>query len=399
MTDKKLSKMRVQFVERVNEDVIGQLVDDLRDKAVLNPQEAAGVKVSRNKYKQARELIDNVQTKGPKASKIFLQCLLDRDSFLAEELSVSTYLAGTSVCLQVPPIEEIHARSVSAGDVRPLESKNGISLCPRRVFEEIQAKEAAEIYAIGDPKTRTRLALIICNIDFAHCPRRNGAEVDLQQMTLLLEGLGYKVEPETNLTSKAMADCLKRFAAREEHKASDSTFLVLMSHGVRQGLCGVQSQGKDSDILPVDAIFSAFNNRNCPALFGKPKVVIIQACRGENEGVTYVSDREVPRNDSLIPEPSWSPEGYEQDAIRKVHVETDFICLYSSTPDNVSWRSREKGSVFIIELIKQIQEHAWNCNLEEVFRKVLKAFVANPLQMPSKDRTTLTKKFYLFPGH
>lgn len=59
-----------------------------------------------------------------------------------------------------------------------------------------------QIYPISDPRTRTRLALIICNIKFDYLDFRNGAEVDLEQMTLLLEDLGYKVEIRTNLNSQ-----------------------------------------------------------------------------------------------------------------------------------------------------------------------------------------------------
>lgn len=79
---------------------------------------------------------------------------------------------------------------------------------------------------------------------------------------------------------QSMADCLRHFAARKEHQTSDSTFVVLMSHGLRDGVCGVDCQGQNSDLLSIDTVFATFNNRNCQALRGKPKVIIIQACRG-----------------------------------------------------------------------------------------------------------------------
>ncbi|KAL7987078.1 hypothetical protein Chor_005997, partial [Crotalus horridus] len=137
-----------------------------------------------------------------------------------------------------------------------------------------------QIYPINDPRTRTRLALIICNIKFDYLKFRKGAEVDLEQMTLLLEDLGYKVEIMTNLNSQEITICLKNFAAREEHKTSDGMFVVLMSHGHLDSLYGVNSKDKHSDIFSIKTIFSTFNNINCPALRGKPKVVILQACRG-----------------------------------------------------------------------------------------------------------------------
>lgn len=235
--------------------------------------------------------------------------------------------------------------------------------------------------------------MIICNINFAHLLERKGAEVDLAEMRQLLEGLGYTVEVEKDLSSQEMEDCLQRFAARKEHKTSDSTFVVLMSHGLRDSLCGVDCQGRDSNFLSIDTVFSTFNNRNCQALWRKPKVIIIQACRGENDGDVYVSDS------GASSAAQWSPREFEHDAVQAVHVESDFICLQSTTPDNKSWRNPETGSVFLTKLREQLQEHAWQCHLEEIFRKVLLCFEKNPRQMPSKDRTTLSRKFYLFPGH
>ncbi|XP_061460771.1 caspase-1-like [Rhineura floridana] len=396
MADKKLEEIRRQFVAGANKAVIGQVLDELLRKGVLNDEEVEEVKENTKKHDQARTLIDHVRRKGHRASLIFIQELHGQDPFLAGDLGIPDFLSGSPACL--PPPEPGPRASVSAAKARPLESRDGLTLCPLDFFLKIQAEEVNEIYPIKDSKTRTRLALIICNIEFEHLSRRDGAEVDLVQMKTLLEGLGYSVETETNLCSKDMASCLQRFAARPEHKTSDCTFLVLMSHGLRGVLCGVKSQGECSDILPIDTIFSAFNNKNCQALRGKPKVVVIQACRGENKGFAYVSDSVMPPDVPLFPV-LWPPEGLESDAIQKVHVESDFICLYSTTPDHVSWRSPQTGSIFIVQLIKDIKAHAWNCNLEEVFRKVLQSFEKNPCQMPSKDRTTLCKKLYLFPGH
>lgn len=48
---------------------------------------------------------------------------------------------------------------------------------------------------------RTRLALIICNIEFENLPKRDGADVDTRNMKMLLEGLGYNVDVKENLTA------------------------------------------------------------------------------------------------------------------------------------------------------------------------------------------------------
>ncbi|KAL8198730.1 UNVERIFIED_CONTAM: hypothetical protein K2H54_022023 [Gekko kuhli] len=398
MADKKLGEARTQFVEKVNKAVICTVLDDLLEKGVLNDEEVEKVKEKPVTQEQARTLIDGVRKKGHKASLIAIQSIHARDVFLAEQLGLTVFLEGSpSQPLQAPGPRAI----LSVEETQPVEFRQGIKRCPPDVFDKFQREESNKIYPIiRDLKTRTRLALIICNIDFesACFSRRDGAEVDKAGMERLLTGLGYKVESHTNLCSEEMADHLRKFAARKEHETSDSTFVVLMSHGLRAGLCGVKSQGENSDILSHDTIYSILNNKNCPALRDKPKVIIIQACRGENKGVIYVSCADTPSADSLLPAPQL-PEKYESDALRRVHVESDLICFCSTTPDNVSWRSPQTGSIFIVQLIKHMQEHTWLYHLEDIFREVQHAFTNNPLQMPTRERATLLKKFYLFPGY
>lgn len=77
-----------------------------------------------------------------------------------------------------------------------------------------------------------------------------------------------------------MATELKAFADRPEHWNSDSTFLVFMSHGTRDGICGKNYSEQYPDILKVNTIFEMLNTKNCQSLKDKPKVIIIQACRG-----------------------------------------------------------------------------------------------------------------------
>ncbi|PNI44713.1 CASP12 isoform 11 [Pan troglodytes] len=116
--------------------------------------------------------------------------------------------------------------------------------------------------------------LNICNKEFNYLHNRNGSELDLLGMRDLLENLGYSVVIKENLTAQEMETALRQFAAHPEHQSSDSTFLVFMSHGILNGICGTKHWDQEPDVLHDDTIFEIFNNRNCQSLKDKPKMVL-----------------------------------------------------------------------------------------------------------------------------
>uniref|UniRef100_A0A8C9FP16 Caspase-1 n=1 Tax=Pavo cristatus TaxID=9049 RepID=A0A8C9FP16_PAVCR len=392
MADQELLRVRVDFVSRVRKAVISNLLDELLAHKVLNQAEVDEVQegnpVTTDK---ARSLIDIVRLKGPRASAIFIDSLRKHDSNLAEQLSLS---AGAE-----PPGAPPAAPSTAGSSSPPLSSQDlqWMQQCPLSEYQRIKEAEGNQIYDIYLPRERrTRRALLICNTNFEHLSQRDGAAVDVKEMTKLLEGLGYNVECHEEKTSQEMVTVMKKFADHKDHLTSDSTFLVFMSHGISTGICGTKSNGT-TDILSFSTIYENFNNKHCRALMGKPKVVIIQCCRGDNIGSVRVCD-------SIDPEmPTFTSDSLKSvqlqgRKIREAHLESDFATLYSSTPDTVSWRSPTEGSVFIQRLVEQFRSHAFNSDLQEMFRKVQRSFENFPRQLPTQERTTMLKKFYLFPG-
>ncbi|XP_045696458.1 caspase-1-like isoform X1 [Phyllostomus hastatus] len=378
MADMVLKSKRKVFIQSVSIGTINSLLDELLDKNVLNQEEMETVKYENyTAMDKARDLIDSVIRKGHHASQIFIIQINACDPHLEKKLGLSSDMAGPAEAAE--------------------ESTDTLKLCPREAFLKLCKERAGEIYSIKERKDRTRLALIICNREFHHLPRREGAELDITGMKGLLEGLGYSVEVQENLTAKEMESVLESFAARPEHKSSDSTFLVFMSHGILAGICGTLHRDEEPDVLPYDTIFRMFNNCHCLSLKDKPKVIIVQACRGANRGVLWVSDSPAALADSS----SQPHEDLEEDAVHRAHVEKDFIAFCSSTPHNVSWRDIKKGSFFISQLITCFQKYSWCCHLEEVFRKVQRSFEQPDVkaQMPTIERLSMTRYFYLFPGN
>ncbi|XP_046494524.1 caspase-1 [Equus quagga] len=400
-----LKEKRRLFIRSVGTGTVNTLLDELLEKRVLNQEEMEKVRdENATVMDKARALIDAVIRKGPQACQIFIGHICEDDPHLAETLGLSSgpqsgnFLKTQDSQAVVHSFPALQAMPDDLAKLALSGPKGSLKLCSPEVVERIWKEKSAEMYPImGKSMTRTRLALIICNTEFDDLSRRAGAEVDIASMKVLLEGLGYSVEVKENLTALDMTTELKAFAARPEHRSSDSTFLVFMSHGIREGICGKKFSEKVPDVLEVNTIFQIFNTRNCPNLRDKPKVIIIQACRGENQGVVWLKDSTGTSGSSS----SLAPDDFEDDAIKKAHVEKDFIAFCSSTPDTVSWRSPTTGSVFIEKLIENLQEYAWSCDLEEIFRKVRLSFELPDAraQMPTAERVTLTRRFYLFPGY
>ncbi|ELK16528.1 Caspase-12 [Pteropus alecto] len=209
------------------------------------------------------------------------------------------------------------------------QANHELKLCPHDHFHRLMTTKADEIYPVLEKEGRTCLALIIWNKECNYLANRHGSEVDLLGMQDLLESLGYSVVEKVNLTALEMEIVLRLFAARQEHRSSDSTILVFMSHGILDGMCGVKHRDQEPDILHDDTILKIFNNRNCQSLREKPKVIIMQACRGRGAGTVWVTDI---GGDSAYTYDHTYQCYFWSDAVTKTHVEKDFIAFKSSTP-------------------------------------------------------------------
>ncbi|MGH0134323.1 UNVERIFIED_CONTAM: hypothetical protein FKN15_051725 [Acipenser sinensis] len=266
--DKRLFEVRTKFIEGVNVAIIQDLLDDMQHVKVLNDGEVEDVKEGQTRTKdKARCLIDMVRKKGAAASEKFISRIKERDPSLYHTLQLDSQPA------QQPSVPQQESRP--AGPVPWMIPSTA------EFVTHTQQTEADSIYKIQDKASRQRLALIINNIEFEKAElKRNGAQQDQEQMKKLLEELGYSVELYNDQSAQEMESTLSLFSQREEHTKSDSTFVVLMSHGVRDGICGKLSKDEKTDILKTDKIFDIFNTKNCAGLRGKPKVIIIQACRG-----------------------------------------------------------------------------------------------------------------------
>ncbi|KAK2087539.1 Caspase-14 [Saguinus oedipus] len=118
-----------------------------------------------------------------------------------------------------------------------------------------------------------RLALTLCVTK-----AREGSEEDLDALEHMFQQLRFKSTMKRDPTAQQFQEELEKFqqAIDSWEEPVSCAFVVLMAHG-REGLL----KGEDGEMVKLENLFEALNNKNCQALRAKPKVYIIQACRGE----------------------------------------------------------------------------------------------------------------------
>ncbi|XP_051011838.1 caspase-12-like [Acomys russatus] len=406
-------------IKGLAKNMLDGVCDDLVEKNILNGSELLRIGEGASFIlNNAENLVESIFEKTEMAGKIFaghivnskkqlsIQFPSDNEDEESQEISTpsspSESRGGNEDELMEVTSGVAHASHLTVTDPQGTQSTEVhymLKLCPPDQFYKTKTERAKEIYPVMEKEGRTRLALIICNKKFDYLFDRDDAEADILNMQELLQHLGYSVVLKENLTAQEMEAELIEFAGRPEHQSSDSTFLVFMSHGILEGICGVKHRKKNPDVLHDDTIFTIFNNSNCRSLRNKPKVLIMQACRGKQDGIIWVSTSKgiatADTDEEQVLSYKWN------NSITKAHVEKDFIAFKSSTPHNISWKVGKNGSLFISKLIDCFKNYCWCYHLEEIFRKVQHSFeIPGELtQMPTIERVSMTRYFYLFPGN
>ncbi|KAG7215603.1 hypothetical protein INR49_022129 [Caranx melampygus] len=380
-----LFRVRTDFIERASKPLISQLLGDLLTEKIISDLENESILEDHNtRADKARALIDTVRKKGDVASERMIAHLKNRDNILHATLGLGP--AQPAPLAAEPQTEQKRSTSL---------------IHTTKNFWEKKQNDR-NIYPVPVNNSKNRVALLITNIEFKDKEmNRKGGEKDEENMEKLLTALGYLVIKHRNLTGKEIEDTLIQFSKHEKVKETDSVVVVIMSHGKCGAVLGVNSVSDEDtqsspDEFHIDKIYELLSPSKCRALLNKPKIIIIQACRGGQRGSVLLSDGAKPS-----PAPI-AEEDIEEDTLQVVHKEKDFISLLSCTPDTVSYRHRDQGSLLIQYIVDIFNNHAHEDDIEELFRKVMQRFEdfapGSRRQMPTKDRCTLTKRFYFFPG-
>ncbi|KAI8500205.1 luteolysis [Branchiostoma belcheri] len=403
-----LRKNRVFLLDNI--DSLDRLMDELLaapDMPIVTENMMDSIQSNPTKERRIGALLNLLPRRGPTAFTAFCAALRKTEQgFIADQLQgVVTEVEKKmeKLTVSVPPEGE-----VDQADVIPLDNKEGpipvvVRPCTQEFFQE-KTMVTHKPYKM-DAKPRG-LALILSNTRFGQASQlldRKGGEIDLQNATHLLEGLGFATFPEEDKSAKDMLLILKNFAAKEEHKTADACIVVLMSHGAR-GLI----YGTDGETVKYKDIFDMFNNKKCPSLQGKPKLFFIQACRGDavDKGTDAPDFGGKQQMQELLGPKTTGTD--QPDSNAPLPTRTDMVFAYATQEGNVSFRNSKYGSWYIQTITNVFMTHAKDKELSSMLRMVNRLVSQKSASCPETPEhhggkeccefvDTLRHDFYFFP--
>nr|CAD7575686.1 unnamed protein product [Timema californicum] len=130
-------------------------------------------------------------------------------------------------------------------------------------------------------------AVIFNHDEFELKETRLGSHMDVENLNHVFSGLGFQVEIHNNLEFVEIKGIISKLAM-EDHSDADCLLVTVLTHGMDNGYL----HSKDS-VYSVEKLWMPFTAEKCQTLAGKPKIFIIQACRGQelDSGVKLVERR------------------------------------------------------------------------------------------------------------
>ncbi|XP_077976337.1 uncharacterized protein LOC144432122 [Styela clava] len=288
----------------------------------------------------------------------------------------------------LPDIEDLCGR---VGDIEVIP-------CDRKDYEESFGKE--NIYNITKPKG---LALILNNNFKGTANKREGSEIDVQNMTTLWKKLGCELygneefpKPwESDKTSDQMRNLLREVS--EVKTKYSFIVIVIMTHGriADKKLVFIGSDNKNVRVREIEKMFSNIKNKN---LHNIPKFFIFQFCRGKltDRGIVAAADNKKIENCME----DFGKCSDQTDGADRLPYTSDIIVAYPTLEDYVAFRSKRNGSRFINAITNVFMCQAGKNHVADMLTTVNGAMAkkGEKHKAMSEQKTCLRKRFYLFPG-
>lgn len=278
---------------------------------------------------------------------------------------------------KTPKISTASAASRNEGDGEPAPAANADETSQAPAARPIMTAPATK--SGGDDgdnddryvvrSTHAGFALIIDQILFERGPgaapvkrplvKRHGSRNDCNALLSTFTASGYFCVVRENLTAAQIEREIGKIVQKSGDGGGghcDSLVVCVLSHGFSGHVFG-------SDTVPVsvDRITALMSDRR---LAGKPKLLVVQACQGEqDQELVYLADEEDDALETDGPTDGGRPNrggvGVSKVAAKSsgLHARSDFCIAQSTMPGFTSYRNTIRGTWFIQSLCETIKEH------------------------------------------
>ncbi|XP_061163366.1 caspase-6-like [Saccostrea echinata] len=390
--------------------------DDIAEELFSNEIFTEGMKdeieVEKLREKKVRKLLDILPRRGPEAFKIFLNVLVDtQNKHVAEHIN-----SGQKV--PFVPHNQLHHREEE--EDLPQTWPDPISLEGPLIVKPCSINstqfQSSRCYKMGR-KPRGRVLVINNKIFFGPLEKddvgmkrvtltnREGTDKDEEKIKEVFEQMNFVVDVFLDKKGEDIKDILRREVEKDIHRTADCFVLVIMTHGTTGAIYGV-----DGKTVSVEEIKKQFNGENFPAMADKPKVILIQACRGDDrdQGV-----REISNTDEEIKKAEQKMKDMTLNSETDSHSETltptmsHMVVAMASTLGMVSFRNKIYGSWFLQAVAFVLAKYSYKDDILQILTKV-NELVSRGRAKDSRQRkeyvaisefnSTLSKSLYFCPG-
>ena len=420
-----LTKNRVLLVNNMIVDK--EFLSHLQEAHILHDNHVDEILTKPTKAAKAGEFLSILQRRGPKAMEVFITALLKtQQNRIADQVEPGLAARARQILGKSEIAQESRGPNHTEPEPNFFEEDNNalIDIKVRKVdpsnSDFIRKLNDSNVY---DVKCRMRGRAVIINNEIFQNERKNreGSKFDMVNLSCLLQGLGYTTVVHNDKTAREMLDIIVMESRHADHQNADSFILAVFSHGADGEIFnGYGRQVFGTDFKPVNikkVMKAAFDEKNCPALAGKPKLFIIETSQGKDstEGVQMADTSEDLSSDELslhsAIERLNTGNGVQHDAVPcqvgpAWGAQNDMLVAYSTAAGTKSWLLPDKGSLFIRTLVKVFMYYAKTHDVLSLLTKVryvvgherTNLAVGGFEAQLSVDHITLLKTWYLFPG-
>ncbi|XP_048742450.2 caspase-6-like isoform X1 [Ostrea edulis] len=392
-------------------DVVEYLYGET-DPPILNENLKDQIKVEGTTSKKVGKMLDILMRRGPRVPQFLYQAFVETENPDCAEKLAPYLLLQEKEALKKDPSEWPPPKK----EHRAMEKEPVTYLRPNDPCCCLQYNNTDEVYSLR--KECRGVVFIINNMQFnGKMSIRHGTMSDRNNLKELFQALHFEVIVENDLTKQEIEDKTRLISQSDKVKDSDCFIFIILTHGGDEGVFGV-----DEKSVSVSTLTEMFEPNNCPGLNEKPKIFLIQACRGEKKemvdpvggsgnvdpvggsGKSHADGDGRKEHVDTVDGPNVKSEP-NISATKTVHSKSDFLIAYSTPEGSLSWRKTDAGSWFIQAIVWIFKYEAHLKDLVEMLGKVNNLVSKGHADHGgthyvtiSNYQSSLRKKLYFFPG-